>query len=502
MRRFVTLILVLAAACGAPEPTLRIDAGPFTIAAAFSPDPPKTGRNTIALEVRDADGKPVSGATIEAVAVMPPMGAMAEMRSTGETTERGDGRYDVALELTANGSWPLTLAIHAPDGREAHVELDYATSAPVRVAHADRGATAAPAGDDTAYYTCSMHPSVRSAVPGKCPICSMDLVPVKKDEVDSGVIRVDPARRQVVGVRTGRAERAPLTLDVRAVGRVTWDETRLHDVSLKYQGWIGEVFADFVGQRVQQGRPLFTVYAPALVSAQKELLESARRGGPLLGSARQRLRYWSLSDGQIDDLVRAGRTTEYVPILAPASGVVIEKNVVDGSAVESGERLYRLADPSRVWVEADVYEADVPLVAVGQPVTITFPYLPGETRSGTIAFVSPTLDPTTRTVRARIELDNADGTLRPDMFANVGLEIPLGESVIVPDGSVIRAGTRAVVFVDLGEGRLEPRHVVLGRKGREGWQILDGLIGDETVVTSGNFLVAAESRLKAGLDKW
>ena len=164
--------------------------------------------------------------------------------------------------------------------------------------------------------------------------------------------------------------------------------------------------------------------------------------------------------------------------------------------------LYRLADPSRVWVEADVYEADVPLVAVGQPVTITFPYLPGETRSGTIAFVSPTLDPTTRTVRARIELDNADGTLRPDMFANVGLEIPLGESVIVPDGSVIRAGTRAVVFVDLGEGRLEPRHVVLGRKGREGWQILDGLIGDETVVTSGDFLVAAESRLKAGLDKW
>jgi Cu(I)/Ag(I) efflux system membrane fusion protein len=499
MRRLVALVLALAAACGALEPTLRFDAGPFSIAASFSPDPPKAGRNTIDLEVRDADGKPVTGATIEAVAVMPPMGAMAEMRSTGETTERGGGRYDVALELTANGSWPLTLAIHAPDGREAHAELDYATSAPVRVAHSESGATA---GDDTAHYTCSMHPSVRSAVPGKCPICSMDLVPVTKGEVDTGVIRVDPARRQVVGIRTGRAERAPLTLDVRAVGRVTWDETRLHDVSLKYQGWIGEVFADFVGQRVQQGQPLFTVYAPALVSAQEEYLESARRGGPLQASARRRLRYWNLGEGQIDGLVRAGRTTEYVPILAPASGVVIEKNVVDGSAALPGERLYRLADPSRVWVEADVYESDVPLVAVGQPVTITFPYLPGETRTGTIAFVAPALDPTTRTVRARIELDNADGMLRPDMFANVGLEIPLGETVIVPEGAVIRAGAQAVVFVDLGEGRLQPRQVVLGRRGREGWQILDGLGGGETVVTSGNFLVAAESRLKAGLDKW
>jgi Cu(I)/Ag(I) efflux system membrane fusion protein len=155
-----------------------------------------------------------------------------------------------------------------------------------------------------------------------------------------------------------------------------------------------------------------------------------------------------------------------------------------------------------VWVEADVYEADVPVVSVGQTASITFPYLPGETRSGTIAFVSPFLDPTTRTVQARIELDNRDGRLKPDMFADVTLEIPLDDSVIVPDGAVIRAGSQAVVFVDLGEGRLQPRQVVLGRKGRQGWQILEGLRGDEVVVTSGNFLIAAESRLKAGLDKW
>jgi Cu(I)/Ag(I) efflux system membrane fusion protein len=162
----------------------------------------------------------------------------------------------------------------------------------------------------------------------------MDLIPVTNAEIDTGVIRVDPARRQVIGVRTARAERAPLTLEVRAVGRVTWDQTRLSDVSLKYEGWIGEVYADFVGLHVEQGQPLFTVYAPALVSAQQELLESTRRGGPLTASARRRLRYWNLSEGQIDGLVRAGHTSEYVPILAPASGVVIEKDVVDGSAVE------------------------------------------------------------------------------------------------------------------------------------------------------------------------
>jgi Cu(I)/Ag(I) efflux system membrane fusion protein len=377
----------------------------------------------------------------------------------------------------------------------------------VRVSASDDGGThaAAPASgspDDVAYYTCSMHPSVRSADPGKCPICSMELVPVTNAEVDTGVIRVDPARRQVVGVKTGRAERAPLTLDVRAVGRVTYDETRLTDVTLKYEGWVGKVLADFTGQHVEQGQALFTVYAPALVSAQEELLESARRGGPLVRSARRRLAYWNLDDGQIDALVRAGRTSEYVPILSPASGTVIEKNIVDGSAVEPGARIYRIADLARVWVEADVYESDAPLVKVGQPVRITFPYLPGESRTGTISFVYPFLDPTTRTVRARIELDNPDGQLRPDMFADVHLEIPLGDSVIVPDGTVIRAGEHAVVFVDLGEGRLEPRRVVLGRRGREGWQILEGLDGGEVVVTSGTFLIAAESRLKAGLEKW
>jgi len=507
-RTIALLTLLVAASCTAPEPTLRFDAGPFALTAAFSPDPPKTGRNTIVLTVRDDAGAPVGGATIDAVAVMPPMGAMAEMRSTGVVTDEGDGRYRIDVELTANGSWPLTLAIEAPDGRTAEVELDYGTSRPARVAAAaGPGGAAAPADhehgdDDVAYWTCSMHPSVRSADPGKCPICSMKLVPVTEAEVGTGVIRVDPARRQIVGVKTAPARRGPLTLDVRAVGRVTWDETRLSDVSLKYQGWIGEVFANFVGQRVEKGQPLFTVYAPALVSAQEELLESTRRGGTLAASARRRLRYWNLGDAQIDGLVRAGRATEYVSILAPASGVVIEKDVVDGSAVEPGARLYRLADPSHVWVEADVYESDVPLVRVGQSAKITFPYLPGESRTGTITFVSPFLDPTTRTVRARIELDNRDGTLRPDMFANVTLEIPLEAGVIVPDGSVIRAGAQAVVFVDLGEGRLEPRTVVLGRKGREGWQILEGIEGDEVVVTSGNFLVAAESRLKSGLDKW
>jgi len=513
MSRIVALVGLLAAAsCAAPEPTLRFEAGPFALTAAFDPDPPKAGRNTIVLTVSDADGTPVGGATIDAVAVMPPMGAMAEMRSTGAVADEGGGRYRIELELTANGSWPLTLHVAAADGRAAHVELDYGTNTPTRVASAgaatrDTDATPPAAGghahgDEVAYWTCSMHPSVRAADPGKCPICSMELVPVTEAEVGTGVIRVDPARRQIVGVRTGAARRGPLTLDVRAVGRVTWDETRLVDVSLKYQGWIGEVFAQFVGQRVEKGQTLFTVYAPALVSAQEELLESTRRGGTLAASARRRLRYWNLSDGQVDALVRAGRATEYVPILAPASGVVVEKAIVDGSAVEPGERLYRLADPARVWVEADVYESDVPLVRVGMSARITFPYLPGEARTGTITFVSPFLDPTTRTVRARVELDNADGVLRPDMFADVMLEIPLGDGVIVPDGSVIRAGAQAVVFVDLGEGRLAPRQVVLGRKAREGWQILDGLTGDETVVTSGNFLVAAESRLKSGLDKW
>ena len=363
--------------------------------------------------------------------------------------------------------------------------------------------------DGIEYYTCSMHPSVRSADPGSCPICSMDLVPVTQEEFRTGTILVDTGRRQLIGVKTAPVVRKNLVLDIRPVGRVTFDETRLTDITLKYKGWVGKVFANYTGIKVEKGKPLFTIYSPELLSAQEEFLESRRRARvgegrshTLLETARRRLRLWNFTDRQIADLAERGEPAEYVPVLSPVAGTVIQKHVVDGSAVTPGMLLYRIADLSTVWVEADIYEADIPLVQVGQATHISLSYIPGETFSGTVSYVYPYLDAASRTARIRLEVPNPSGRLKPDMYVNIELQIPRGEQLMVPEEAVVRVGETNLVFLDRGQGRLQPQKIRIGRKGEDAFVVLDGLREGDIVVTSGNFLIAAESKLKAGLSKW
>lgn len=516
-RRFtVAGLMVLALGAGALALLLRSDgagrsiettAGPLRVAARFEPDPPKPGKNTLEVTLSDREGSPVAGATLEARAIMPAMGSMPEMRAGGTASELGKGRYELPLELSMAGPWPLSLRIHTPDGSEVELEFDYKTGVPVSLAS---GPTPRASSDtDVAYHTCSMHPSVRSSTPGTCPICSMGLVPVSQAELETGTIRLDEGQRQLIGVKTGTVERKAAELPIRAVGRVAYDETRLTDITLKFRGWVGEVFADSTGAPVEKGEPLFTVYAPELLSAQEEYLESIRRSrsdahapGGLRASARQRLLLWNMSEAQISELARSGKPSIYVPIYSPVSGIVIQKNVVDGSAIEPGGLLYRIADLSRVWVEADLYEADLPLVKLGDAARVSLPYLPGETFTGTIDYIYPYLDASTRTGRVRLIAPNEGGRLKPDMYADVDISVPLGERLIVPEGAVIRAGKTNLVFVDLGEGSLEPRKIELGRRTPEGYVVASGLEPGEIVVTSGNFLIAAESKLKSGVEKW
>jgi Cu(I)/Ag(I) efflux system membrane fusion protein len=458
---------------GTPENTLRFSSGRFQVSAAFRPNPPRTGRNELLLTLRDANGAPVEGAHIEGAAVMPAMGAMQEMRAKAEVSELGGGRYRLDFDLSMEGGWPLSLDVKAPDGRKTTLEFDYATKIPVRRA----GVSAAEAGGG--------------------------------EERPPGTIRLDARRRQMIGVKMGRVERRHVTAAVRAVGRIAYDETRLADVTLKYRGWVGKVFADYAGIRVEEGKPLFTIYAPELLSAQEEFLESARRarGGArrdssMLEKARRRLLLWNLTPGQIARLAESARAEEYVPILSPIGGTVIEKNVVAGSAVSAGMRIFRIADLSAVWVEADIYESDLPLVHAGQPVRITLSYLPGRSFDGTVSYVYPYLDAQTRTGRIRIDVPNPDGALKPDMYANVELQAPQGEQLVVPEGAVIMAGETDLVFLADGDGYFEPRRVRIGRRIEDGWVVLDGLREGDTVVTSGNFLIASESKLKAGVEKW
>jgi membrane fusion protein, copper/silver efflux system len=389
--------------------------------------------------------------------------------------------------------------------------------APVALADQLAAASAPPPAhdaDEIAHYTCPMDTWVKQKHPGQCPVCGMDLVSVTHDEVRTGVMRIDHRRRQLIGLKTGLVERRDLTLDVRAVGRVAYDETRLAEVNLKYGGWIDKLLVDQTGQRVRKGQPLLTIYSPELYSAQQDyLLALAQRAAarddaerartePLVRGARQRLKLWDVSDAQLEAIANKGEPLQHLPVLAPASGYVVAKDVVEGAAVKSGQRLFRIAALDRVWVEADVYEQDIPLVQVGQEALVTLSHLPGRTFSGRISFIYPYLDGGSRTARARVELKNADLELKPEMYASVQLRVPLGKRLVIPEAAVIYSGPRRIVFVDMNQDQLRPQPIEVGVKVAGYFEVLSGVKEGQRVVTSGNFLLSAESRPKAATGLW
>lgn len=368
--------------------------------------------------------------------------------------------------------------------------------------------------DEIAHYTCPMDTWVKQQEPGACPVCGMDLVPVTKEEVRTGVMRIDHRRRQLIGLKTGLVERRDLTLDIRAIGRVAYDETRQADITLKYDGFIEKLLVDETGQAVRKGQTLLTLYSPELYTAQQEYLlalaqrdaagdETGRaRAEALVRGARQRLKLWDVTDGQLADIEKRGEPMQYVPVLAPASGYVVSKDVIEGAAVKRGQRLFRIAALDKVWIEADVYERDIPLVKVGQTAVVTLTHLPGRSFQGKVTFIYPYLEKSTRTARARVELSNKELELKPEMYANVELRVPLGERLVVPEAAVIYSGPRRVVFLDMAEDQLRPVPIEVGVKAGGFFEVISGLNEGDRVVTSGNFLLSAESRLKAATGLW
>jgi len=368
-------------------------------------------------------------------------------------------------------------------------------------------------GSDSAYYTCSMHPSVRQNGAGTCPICSMDLTPVTFDEEEGGVIFVDEQRRQRIGVRVGEVTRGRMLKRIRSIGKLTFDERKLVDVTLKYKGWIKHLHANTIGMRVKRGSPLFAVYSPEIYAAQGNLLTAlagprielegvpADRPDPLVTIARERL---ALLDayGLDKHLRKTGKPVRYITITSPASGYVVQKNVVEGSAVEAGEQIMRIAGLDTVWIEAELYEDEIPLVKEGAAATVSLSYVSGSRYEGKVTFVYPYLDSKTRTGRARIVLDNPELELKPDMYANVTIDVDLGERLRVPESAVVYTGPRRLVFIDLGEGRLKPQEVTLGLRVDDHYEVLGGLREGQRVVVSGNFLVAAESRIRSAALYW
>ncbi|HUP19278.1 MAG TPA: efflux RND transporter periplasmic adaptor subunit [Gemmatimonadota bacterium] len=327
---------------------------------------------------------------------------------------------------------------------------------------------------------------------------------------EAGTIRLTADQVRTFGVTFATVERRPIERTIRAVGVVDFDETRMAYVAPKFGGFIERLYIDFTGQPVSRGQPLLEIYSPELVSAQEELLLARRlaeRVGAsgvegvaagstdLLESARRRLRYWDISEAQIERLLASGEVRKTLTLHAPVAGIVMEKNVFEGQAVRAGDNLYMVADLSRVWIEAELFESDAGIVHAGMPATIEVAAYPGRTFSGTVEYVYPTLEERTRSMKARISLVNPGGRLKPGMYATVRLDRQLGEAVAIPRSAVLQTGEAAIAFVDIGGGRLVPRELTLGLAGGEFVEVLDGVEPGDRVVTSAQFLLDSESNL-------
>lgn len=330
------------------------------------------------------------------------------------------------------------------------------------------------------------------------------------DMPGDGSIRLTAAQMREFGVTFGSAEQRELAAEIRTVGSVAFDETRIVQVAPKFAGFTERLFVDFTGRPVRRGEPLLEIYSPELVAAQQELLVAARLqqtlgessvpGVPapstdLVASARQRLRLWDVPEAQIREVLRTGRVRRTVTLFSPASGVVVEKPVVRGEAVQAGQTLYTIADLSQVWVEAELREADAGTVGEGSPATVEFAAFPGRPIAGVVSYLQPTLQPEARTVRARIVLPNPEGRLRPGMYATVRLSAPPRTALTVPASALVRTGERTLVFVDLGGGRIAGQEVEAGAVTGEYAEVLSGVEPGQRVVTSAQFLLDSESNL-------
>jgi RND family efflux transporter MFP subunit len=358
------------------------------------------------------------------------------------------------------------------------------------------------------YYTCGMHPWVILPKPGDCPICHMDLTPIDPDKF-TGEIVIDPVVVQNMGVRIAPVVTGPLTRRIRTVGTVDYNEREVRDVNIKVSGWIEKLHVDYVGARVEAGEPLFELYSPQLFAAQEEYLLAWRNrdttpdSQTLLEAARTRLEYFDITDEQIRQLQAAGEPTKTMTIESPHTGVVIAKHANEGMKVDPGMQVFRIADLSEVWVLVTLYEYQLPYVEQGMTATMSLPYIPGQVFEGEVIYIYPYLEEKTREVQVRLEFDNPRNMLKPGMFANVTLENTLAAAkTLAPRSAVIDTGERQVAFVSRGEGKFEPRDVRLGVQSGDGQvEIISGLKPGEMVVTSGQFLIDSESKMREALAK-
>jgi len=397
------------------------------------------------------------------------------------------------------------------------------TKAPVKSAR-ERGATEErPAGKDV-IWTCSMHPQIRLSEPGKCPICFMDLIPVKKDDrgaeptaVSQRQITLSAQARSLAEVQVEPVIRRPVSVETRMVGKVDYDETRLGYITTWMSGRIDKLHVDYTGSFVRKGQPMASIYSPELLTAQAELIQALKavreleKGGlarvreaaqQTERAAREKLRLLGFTQEQIQEIIQKGTPSDHITLYAPTGGVVIKKDVLEGMYVQTGTRIYTIADLSRLWVILEAYESDLPWVKMGQQVEFQTDAYPGEVFKGVVTYVDPLVNPKTRTVSLRLDVPNPNGKLKPGMLVRAVKKTRSagsGEELVIPATAPLITGKRAIVYVQVPgqEGTYEGREIVLGARAGDYYVVRTGLKEGERVVTKGNFKVDSAVQLQA-----
>jgi len=389
-----------------------------------------------------------------------------------------------------------------------------------------KSGNAAPAGRKVLYYVDPMHPAYRSDKPGIAPDCGMQLEPVYADggpaagdgaqpvAWEKRAVAISPERQQLIGVRIGQVEKAPFAHTIRTVGRVAADEARIYRINLATDGWIRHVYPPTTGSLVRKNELLATFFSSDFVAAEQTYFyalstrdrlaaetnktpEQAALVAAQVRAAEAALLNLGMAEPQIREIARTREVTQDIHVQAPVTGFVIERNVTPGLRFDRGVELYRLADLSRVWILADLFEDEAAFFRPGAKARVSLASSPGKLYEATVSNVLPQFDPTSRTLKVRLETDNPAYTLRPDMFVDVELAVTLPPAVTLPADAVLDTGVRKTVFVDRGSGHFEPRRVQTGWRIGDRVEIVKGLMPGERVVVSGNFLIDSESRFRA-----
>ncbi len=457
----------------------------------------------------------------------PPPGDVPEDAGAGFS---GDGSADATAPglLQRLRSLAVLLALIAAFGLgtrcggDGGAEGEDAPAAESHEGHGDHGG--ADSGEQEEVWTCSMHPQIRMPKPGQCPICGMDLIPAdsagggeEEDGADPNLrITLTARARALAQVRTAKVERVQAEGEIRLLGRVDYDETRLRMITPWTAGRIDRLYVRVTGERVRKGQVVATLYSPEIYAAMRDLKLAQKQADKLaqglhgsgelaqgaLAAAREKLRLLGVSKTRIAALEQASEIPTHVKIRAQAGGTILQRLVEEGDYVQAGTVMFHVADLSRVWVQIDAYETDLPHLALGSEVTLQIQGAEGEPLLGKVTFIDPVVDPRTRTTRVRVEVDNPDGALRPGMFADAIVRSKIGAAgqLVVPASAVLFTGERSVVYVAVPgkAGTYELRNVRLGPKAGPVYPVLDGLAEDEEVVAQGAFVMDADLQLKGG----